>query len=181
MVIKNHIGVTMEVYINDIVVKVKRRLDHIGNLAETFNVLKEYKLKFNLVKWTFRVYLARFLRYLVTQREIEVHLKQIRAILDMKSQTILMEIQCLIEREIALNWFFLQSVNRCKSFFKVIKKAQTNKWNEECEKSFKYLKQYLISPSLLSNPDLFIYLEVSKAAMSYVVLQEELGTQLLVF
>lgn len=51
-----------------------------------------------------------------------------------------------------------------------------NKWNEECEKAFKDLKQYLISPSLLSEPNLFICLAVSKAAVSSAVIQEELET-----
>lgn len=91
MMIKKHIGVTMEVYINDIMVKVKQQLDHIGNLAKTFNVNK-YKLKLNLMKWMFRVYSARFLGYLVTQREIKAYSKQIEAILDMKSPSALMEI-----------------------------------------------------------------------------------------
>lgn len=91
MMIKKHIGVTMEVYINDIMVKVKRQSDHIGNLAKTFNVNK-YKLKLNLMKWMFRVYSARFLGYLVTQREIKAYSKQIEAILDMKSPSALMEI-----------------------------------------------------------------------------------------
>lgn len=67
MMMKKPIGVPMKIYINDIMVKVKQRSDHIGNLAKIFNVLKEYKMKLNLMKWTFKVYLGKFLGILVSQ------------------------------------------------------------------------------------------------------------------
>lgn len=56
----------MDVYVNDIMVKGKQRLDHIDNLADTFNILREYKMKLNPDKCTFEVSLGRFLGYLVT-------------------------------------------------------------------------------------------------------------------
>ncbi|KAM2308354.1 hypothetical protein TB2_029953 [Malus domestica] len=53
MMFKKQIGVTIEVYVNDIMVKGKQRSDHTGNLAETFNILKKYKMKLNPAKCTF--------------------------------------------------------------------------------------------------------------------------------
>ncbi|KAM1256717.1 hypothetical protein ACFX2G_031395 [Malus domestica] len=47
MMFKKQIGVTMEVYVDDIMVKGKQRSDHIRNLAKTFNFLKKYKMKLN--------------------------------------------------------------------------------------------------------------------------------------
>ncbi|KAM0996872.1 hypothetical protein ACFX2C_006822 [Malus domestica] len=82
----------MEVYVNDIMVKGKQRSDHISNLAETFDILRKYKMKRNLAKCTFGVSSDRFLGYLVTQQGIEAHPKQIRVILEMKSSTSLKEI-----------------------------------------------------------------------------------------
>ena len=90
---KEQIRVTMEVYVDDIMVKGKQRSDHIGNLAETFDILREYKMKLNPAKCTFGVSSSRFLGYLVTQREIEAHSRQIKAIMGMKSPTTLKEIQ----------------------------------------------------------------------------------------
>ena len=71
MMFKKQIGVTMKVYVDDIMVKGKQRLDHIRNLAETFNILRKYKMKLNPTKCTFGVSSGRFLRCLVTQRGIE--------------------------------------------------------------------------------------------------------------
>ncbi|KAM1857185.1 hypothetical protein ACFX14_007320 [Malus domestica] len=69
------IGITMEIYIYNIMVKGKHWSDHIRNLAETFAILREYNMKLNLPKCTFGVSSGRFLGYLVTQRGIEAHPK----------------------------------------------------------------------------------------------------------
>ena len=179
MMFKKQIGVTMEVYVDDIRVKGKQRSDHIRNLAETFDILRTYKMKLNPAKCTFGVSSGRFLGYLVTQRGIEAHPKQIRAILEMKSPTTLKEIQSLTGRAAALNRFLLRSTDRCKPFFKAIKRVKRDKWDEECEKAFQDLKKYLTSPQLLSKPeaadDLYIYLAVSEVAMSSALIREELG------
>ncbi|KAM2489948.1 hypothetical protein PS1_046878 [Malus domestica] len=75
--------------------------------------------------------------------------------------------------------------DRCKPFFKAIKRAQRDKWDEECKKAFQDLKNYLTSPPLLSKPeaaeDLYIYLAVSEVAVSFALKREELGAQLPVF
>ncbi|KAM1356468.1 hypothetical protein ACFX2I_030548 [Malus domestica] len=55
MMFKKQIRVTMEVYIDNIMVKGKHRSNHIGNLAETFDILRKYKIKLNPAKCTFGV------------------------------------------------------------------------------------------------------------------------------
>ncbi|KAM2870618.1 hypothetical protein FF1_018369 [Malus domestica] len=173
---KKQIWVTIEVYVDDIMVKGKQRSDHIGNLAKTFNILRKYKMKLNPAKCIFKVSSGRFLGYLVTQRGIKAYPKKIRVILEMKFPSILKEIQSLTGRAAALNRFFLWSTDRCKPFFKAIKRAQQDKWDDECGKSFQYLKKYLTSPSLLSKTeaadDLYIYLATLKVAVSYALMQK---------
>ncbi|KAM2654056.1 hypothetical protein EV2_025609 [Malus domestica] len=103
----------------------------------------------------------------------------------MKSPTTLNEIQSLTRRAAALNRFLSRSTNQCKLFFKAIKRAQRDKWDEECEKAFQDLKKYLTSPPLLSKleaaEDLYIYLAVSEVAVSSALIRKELEAQLLVF
>lgn len=50
---KEQLGKTMEVYIDDMVVKSKERKDHVADLKETFEVLRRYRLKLNTSKCTF--------------------------------------------------------------------------------------------------------------------------------
>jgi len=66
------IGKTMEVYIDDMLVKSMEEKDHITHLRECFKQLNLYNVKLNPAKCRFRVRSGEFLGYLVTHRGIEV-------------------------------------------------------------------------------------------------------------
>ncbi|CAL8163241.1 unnamed protein product [Prunus armeniaca] len=124
----------MEVYVDDMLVKAPERADHIENLAEAFSILRKCNMKLNPSKCTFGVSSGRFLRYLVTQRGIKAHPNQIKAILNMKSPATTKEIQSLTGRAAALNRFLSRSTDKCRPFFKVLKKGHKDKWDDECER-----------------------------------------------
>ena len=69
----DHLGKTMEVYINDMLVKsivVEQHLDH---LCQAFEILRRYNMKLNPTKCSFGVSSGKFLGYMVTQRGIEAN------------------------------------------------------------------------------------------------------------
>nr|XP_009765391.1 PREDICTED: uncharacterized protein LOC104216949 [Nicotiana sylvestris] len=70
----------MEVYIDDMLVKSKRKEDHIGHLKEAFDTLRWYNMKLNPEKCAFGVSSGKFLGFLVSHRGIKVNPKQIKAI-----------------------------------------------------------------------------------------------------
>ena len=57
---------TMEVYIDDMLVKSKERPDRAGQLQEAFELLRAYCMKLNPSKCAFKVNAGRFLGFLVT-------------------------------------------------------------------------------------------------------------------
>ena len=61
------LGNTMEVYIDDMLVKSLRGVDHLNHLKECFKTLNEYGMKLNPEKCTFGVTSGEFLGYIVTQ------------------------------------------------------------------------------------------------------------------
>ena len=73
-------GKKIEIYIDDMVVKSKMVLEHLGDLRTIFEILRNYKLRLNASKCSFGVRLGKFLGYLVTHRGIEVNPNQIKAI-----------------------------------------------------------------------------------------------------
>ena len=77
---KDQIGDIVEVYIDDMVVKIKRSEEHMPNLVKVFEILRHHKLRLNASKCTFGVRSGKFLGYMVTTREIEVNPYQIMAI-----------------------------------------------------------------------------------------------------
>ncbi|KAF8051353.1 hypothetical protein N665_1742s0002 [Sinapis alba] len=73
------LGITMEVYIDDMLVKSLVAKDHIQHLSECFDTLNKYGMKLNPAKCTFGVTSGEFLGYIVTKRGIKANPKQISA------------------------------------------------------------------------------------------------------
>lgn len=69
--LKGKLGDTMEVYINDMVVKSKKSEDHLKDLDEAFNILDQYNMKLNPYKCHFGMRSGMLLGYMVTKRGIE--------------------------------------------------------------------------------------------------------------
>ena len=78
------LGKTVEVYINDMVVKSILAEDHLSDLRAVFNTLKRHHLKLNASKCAFGVGSGKFLGFMVTQQGIEANPDQITAILNLK-------------------------------------------------------------------------------------------------
>ena len=63
---RDKIRLTVEVYIDDMVVKSKKEQGHIDDLREVFEVLRWYKLRLNVDKCAFGVGVGKFLGYMIT-------------------------------------------------------------------------------------------------------------------
>ncbi|KAL2226321.1 UNVERIFIED_CONTAM: Retrovirus-related Pol polyprotein from transposon opus [Sesamum indicum] len=160
------IGRTMEVYVDDMLVKSKRSQDHLEHLEQAFNIMRTYGMKLNLDKCTFGVGGDKFLGYMVSERRIEANPEKIQAIMSLRSPTTIKEVQKLTGKIASLNRFISRSADKSLPFFKILRKTKNFEWNEECEKALQGLKDYLTRPPLLANPKegetLFLYLAVSE-------------------
>ena len=74
------LGRSIEVYVDDMVVKSKVMFEHVEDLTNIFGILREHKLRLNASKCSFGVGSRKFLGYMVTHRGIEVNPDQIKAI-----------------------------------------------------------------------------------------------------
>ena len=145
---KKQIGRNVEVYVDDMLVKSRKEKDHLDDLKETFNTLRQYHMKLNPSKCAFGVSSGKFLGFIVSQRGIEANPKKVRAILEMCSPRTTKEMQSLTGRVAALNRFVSKATDKCLPFFKILKKAFA--WTEDYETTFQELKHYLNNPPLLS-------------------------------
>ena len=179
------LGATMEVYIDDMLVKSQKATDHIDHLKDCFFILNKYGMKLNPTKYTFGVTSGEFLGYIVTQRGIEANPKQITAILDLPSPKSSREVQRLTGRIAALNRFISRSTDKCLPFYDLLRGNKKFIWNERCEEAFEQLKRYLTTPPVLAKPDkgdtLYLYIAVSDAAVSSVLVKDERGEQRPIF
>ncbi|XP_024018662.1 uncharacterized protein LOC112090784 [Morus notabilis] len=89
------IGKSMEVYVDDMLVKSKKTEDHVDDLRRMFGVLRAYKMKLNPRKCAFGVASGKFLGFMVSSRGIEANPEKIHALLDMESPRKPKEVQKL--------------------------------------------------------------------------------------
>ncbi|KAG7585759.1 Retrotransposon gag domain [Arabidopsis thaliana x Arabidopsis arenosa] len=176
-----HLGKTMEVYIDDMLVKSLKKEDHIKHLEECFEILNQYQMKLNPAKCTFGVPSGEFLGYIVTKRGIEANPNQINAFLNMPSPKNFKEVQRLTGRIAALNRFISRSTDKSLPFYQILKGNKGFLWDEKCEEAFGQLKAYLTTPPVLSKPEmdekLYLYVSVSNHAVSGVLVREDRGEQ----
>ena len=116
-------GKTVEIYMDDIVVKSKRAEDHLRDLEEIFLVLQEHGLKLNVEKCAFGVSSDRFLGHLVTRRGIEADPNQITSLQNLQPPRNIKEVQKLTRMAAALSRFISRSSDKCRPFFNLIKKS----------------------------------------------------------
>ena len=112
-----YLGKTMEVYIDDRLVKSLKKEDHIKHLEECFTILNPYRMKLNPAKCTFGVPSWEFLGYIVTKRGIEANSNLINAFLNMPSPRNFKEVQRLTGPIAALNRFISRSTDKSLPFY----------------------------------------------------------------
>ena len=124
------IGRNVEVYIDDILVKSQGEGEHLNELQEPFDTLRQYSMKLNPSKCAFGVSSGKFLGFMVSHRRIEANPDKIQAILDMKPPQNVKEIQSLTRRVATFNRFVSKAIDKCLPFFRVLKKAF--EWTDDC-------------------------------------------------
>ena len=172
---QKHIGTSMEVYIDGMLVKSTTAELHIAHLSEEFQILREYNMKLNPAKCAFEVSAGKFLGFIVNNRGIETNLDKIKVVLDMPPPSSIKEVQRLTGRIAALSQFIFRASDKCQPFFQVLKKAF--QWDTNCEEAFSTLKTYLSSPPILVRPSegelLTLYLAVSDFSTSAVLVKDK--------
>jgi len=79
----------IKVYVDDMITKFNKKKDHIQNLRKFFERLRKYQLKLNLSKCKFGVKSRKLLRFVMSNRGIEIDLDKIKAL----QATLVLEIQ----------------------------------------------------------------------------------------
>ena len=141
-----------------------------------FEILRKHKLRLNEEKCAFEVGAGKFLGYLITSRGIEVNPNQIEAVKHLRLPSNSKEVKVLTGMLAALNRFISKFSDRYHPFFQLLKKWKGFRWDDECEKAFQDLKEYLMQATMLTAPEpgeeLFMYLSVSNHAVSVVLLRD---------
>lgn len=134
---------TMDVYVDNILVKSLRTVDHINDPMNAFKFFRKVRMRSDLLKYTFGVASDKYLGYIVNPRGIEANPEKFMALIEMRPPQKSKEVQRLNGRIIALGRFISKATNKSLSFFKILKLGKKFQWTSECEEAFQALKKHL--------------------------------------
>uniref|UniRef100_A0A151UFP1 Retrotransposable element Tf2 n=2 Tax=Cajanus cajan TaxID=3821 RepID=A0A151UFP1_CAJCA len=148
LIFHNLIGKFIQVYINDIIFGSKQKEDHLCHLKLSFERMRKHGLKMNPLKCAFGVTAGEFLGFVIHQKGIEVDRNKTKVIMETKPPSNKKELQSLLGKVNFLRRFISNFSGKTKVFSPLLrlKKEQEFQWNEEHQKEFEEIKDYLAHP-----------------------------------
>ncbi|XP_058189210.1 uncharacterized protein LOC131306800 [Rhododendron vialii] len=166
----------VEVYVDDMIVKAKKREDHLSELRRFFERIRKYKMRLNPLKCTFGVMVGKMLGFMIRAHGIEVDPSKIKAILEMEPPQSEKEVRGLLGKIQFISRFIAKLTSTCEPTFCLLKKDLKFEWNDRCQKAFEAIQKYLQNPPILMPPipgkPLIFYLSVTPSAMGCMMAQE---------
>ena len=114
----------VEVYVDDMIVKSRDKVDHLATLQRFFERIRRFRLRLNPKKCTFGVTSRKLLGHIVSEWGIEVDLEEIRAILDMPAPRTEREIRGFLGKLQYINRFIAKLTDICGPIFRLLRKNQ---------------------------------------------------------
>ncbi|KAI5334111.1 hypothetical protein L3X38_024244 [Prunus dulcis] len=161
------IGHSLEVYIDDVVIKSPEEGNHVSSLRKAFLRMRQHKLKMNPKKCVFGVQAGNFLGFLVHKSIIEA--------LPPRNKK---ELQSRLGKINFLRRFIANSAGKIQPFSSLLrlKQEQTFKWEEQHQQAFQEIKHYLSNPPVLSPPKrgrpLKLYVSASEVSIGSLLVQD---------
>ncbi|XP_052481430.1 uncharacterized protein LOC128035548 [Gossypium raimondii] len=138
---------------------------------------KDGKLKLNPAKCTFGARSGKLLGFIVSKKGIEVDPDKVKAIRDLPPPRTQKEVRGFLGRLNYIARFISQLTEKCDPVFRLLKKHNPGEWDEECQRAFDKIKQYLVNTPVLSPPSpdrsLILYLTVLENSMGCVLGQHD--------
>jgi hypothetical protein len=181
-----HIGPTVEAYIDDIVVKTKKAGNLINDLDVAFKCLWAKNIKLNLEKCIFGIPRGMLLGFIVSERGIEANPEKIAAITKMGHIRDLKGMQRVTGCLAALSPFISRLGEKALPLYRLLKKSEHFSWTLEAKEALTKLKATLSNSPILVPPTtgepLLLYVTATTQVVSAVLVVErtEEGHALLV-
>jgi hypothetical protein len=172
----DHIGRTVEAYIDDIVVKTRKADDLVSDLSVAFGCLRANGVKLNPEKCVFGVPRGMLLGYIVSQRGIEANPEKVAALERMGPIRDLKGVQRVLGCLAALSRFISRLGGKGLPLYRLLKKHERFSWTAKAQEAFDKLKASLIHATILTLPQdgepLYLYVAATTQVVSAVIVVE---------
>jgi hypothetical protein len=175
-VFEDHIGRTIEDYVDDIVVKTRKADDLVSDLHVAFDCLRANRVKLNPEKCVFGVPRGMLLGYIVSQRGIEPNPEKVAALERMGSIRDLKEVQKVLGCLAALSYFISRLGEKGLPLYRLLKKHERFSWTAEAQEALDKLKATLAHAPILTPPrdgePLYLNVAATTQVVSAVIVVE---------
>jgi hypothetical protein len=148
------LGVILEVYIDDIVIKSAGLDSHLADLRLGLERMRRYGLKMNPLKCAFGVSAGKFLGFIIHEKGIEIDPKRIEAMRKVEAPTCKKDLQKFLGKVNYLRRFISNLSGKIDAFIPILrlKNEAEFTWGPKQQEAFEKIKHYLSSPPVLKAP-----------------------------
>jgi hypothetical protein len=145
----DHIGSTVEAYVDDIVVKTRKVDNLITDLETAFGCLRAKSVRLNLEKCVFRVPWGMLLGFIVSEQGIKPNLEKVSAIIGMGPIKDVKGVQWVMGCLAALSHFISRLDETGLPLYRLFRKTGHFAWTPEAEEALGNLKKILSNTPIL--------------------------------
>jgi hypothetical protein len=172
----DHIGRTVEAYVDDIVVQTRKADDLVNDLRVAFDCLRANRVKLNPEKCVFGVPRGMLLGYIVSQRGIEPNPNKVTTLERMGPIRDLKGVQKVLGCLATLSRFISRLGEKGLPLYRLLKKHERFSWTVEAQEALDKLKATLAYAPILMPPQdgepLYLYVAATTQVVSTVIVVE---------
>jgi hypothetical protein len=174
----DHIGRTVEAYVDNIVIKTREEDDLVNDLCVAFDCLRANGVKLNREKCVFGVLRGILFGYIVSQRGIEPNPEKVTSLERMGPIRDLKGVQKVLGCLTALSRFISRLGEKGLPLYRLLKKHERFSWTIETQEAPDKLKATLARAPILTPPQdsepLYLYVVATTQVVSAVIVVERM-------
>ncbi|QRV83866.1 Retrotransposable element Tf2 protein [Ceratobasidium sp. AG-Ba] len=152
-IFRHLLGVTVVVYMDDILIFSEKEEDHAKHVKEVLKILRENNLYAKLSKCEFFVKRVIFLGLVITPEGISMEEEKIKAIMDWGAPRKIKEVQAFLGFVNFYRRFIAEFSKIARPLHDLTKKDTRFEWNQECQQAFEEIKKRVSQDPVLIHPD----------------------------
>jgi hypothetical protein len=151
LIFHDFVGIILEVYIDDVIVKSDSMDDHLADLRLALERMHQYGLKMNPLKYVFGVSAGKFLEFIIHKHGIEIDPKKIESMNKVQPSQCKNDMQKLLGKLNYLRQFISNLSEKISAFAPIpqLKNEAEFTWGADQQHTFEDIKRYLSSTSVM--------------------------------
>ncbi|WVZ53080.1 hypothetical protein U9M48_004066 [Paspalum notatum var. saurae] len=172
----NELNKFVVVFIDDILIYSKNEKEHEEHLQIVLTRLREHKLYAKFSKCVFWLKEVSFLGHILSEKGVAVDTSKVEDVLNWMQPETVTEIRSFLGLAGYYRRFIKDFSKIVKPMTSLTKKNAKYVWSPKCEEAFQTLKKLLISPPVLTQPDITkpfdVYCDASSNGLGCVLMQK---------